>query len=111
METVFSKIIDGKISCEKVFENDLVLAIKDIAPQAPVHLLIIPKKPIENIASMQEEDFPILMEIVRVAKKLAKQFDLQEGYRLVTNSGPDAGQEVYHLHFHLLGGKKLSRLG
>ncbi len=111
METVFSKIIEGKIPCEKVFENDLILVIKDIAPQAPVHLLIISKKPIENIASMQEGDLPLMIEVVRVAKKLAKQFDLEEGYRLVTNSGPDAGQEVFHLHFHLLGGRKLSRLG
>jgi len=111
METVFSKIIEGKIPCEKVFENELILAIKDIAPQAPVHLLIIPKKPIENIESMQEEDLPLMIEVVRVAKKLAKQFHLEKGYRLVTNSGSDAGQEVFHLHFHLLGGKKLSRLG
>lgn len=111
METVFSKIIEGKIPCEKVFENEVILAIKDIAPQAPVHLLIIPKKPIANLSAMQEEDYSLMIEIVRVAKKLAKQFDLEKGYRLVTNNGSDAGQEVFHLHFHLLGGRKLSCLG
>jgi len=108
MTTIFGKIIRGEVPCEKVFESDAVLAFKDIAPKAPVHLLIIPKKEIRNLQEMEPEDYPLLGEIISVAQKLAKEFGIEDGYRLLTNNGPESGQVVLHLHFHLLGGKRLS---
>lgn len=111
MTTIFGKIIKGEIPSEKVFENERILAIKDINPHAPVHLLIIPKKEIHDIQSMKPEDFPLLGEIVQVAQKLAEQFNITDGYRLITNNGSIAGQTIFHLHFHLIGGRKLGALG
>jgi histidine triad (HIT) family protein len=111
MTTIFGKIIKGELPAEKVFENERILAIKDLHPAAPVHLLIIPKKEIADLQSMQAEDLPILQEVVTVAQKLAKEFGIEKGYRLLTNIGPDAGQTIFHLHFHLIGGKPLSHLG
>lgn len=111
MTTVFSKIIQGKLPCKKVFENERILAIEDIAPVAPVHILIMPKKEIPNLQSVQPEDMPLLLEIFEVARSLADEFNVEEGYRLLTNNGSDAGQTVFHLHFHLIGGRKLSHLG
>ena len=108
MATIFGKIIRGEAPCEKVFENEHLLAFKDIAPQAPVHILIIPKKEIRDLQSIGEEDREILAEVVACAQQLAKEFGIEEGYRLVTNNGKDAGQVVFHLHFHLIGGKRLS---
>ncbi len=108
MTTIFGKIIRGEIPCDKVFENDTILAFKDIAPKAPVHILIVPKKEIQDLQSLSEEDFALLGEIVQVAQKLAKEFGIEEGYRLLTNNGPGSGQTVLHLHFHLMGGKRLS---
>jgi histidine triad (HIT) family protein len=111
MTTIFGKIIKGELPAEKVFENDRILAIKDIHPVAPVHLLIIPKKEIANLQSMGPEDYPLMAEIVEVAKSLAKQFNVEEGYRLLTNNGSLAGQIIFHLHFHLIGGRQLGALG
>ncbi len=111
MTTVFSKIIAGKLPCKKVFENERILAIEDIAPVAPVHILIMPKKEIPNLQSAEPEDMPLILEIVEVAKMLADEFNIEEGYRLLTNNGPDGGQVVFHLHFHLIGGRKLSHIG
>jgi len=110
MTTLFEKIISGEVPCDKVFENERVFAFKDIAPQAPVHILIIPKKPIENIAAVTQEDQALLGEILVVAQKIAKEQNL-ESFRLITNSGRGSGQEVFHLHFHLLGGRQLGSLG
>lgn len=110
MTTVFGKIIEGKLPCEKVFENEWVIAIKDIAPVAPVHLLIIPKKEIACLQDLQEEDYPLMIEVIKVAQALAEEFDVVDGYRLLTNSGSEAGQTVFHLHFHLIGGRRLSHL-
>ncbi len=107
MTTIFGKIIKGELPCEKVFENDKILAIKDKYPAASVHLLIIPKKEIPSIQKMKEEDFHLLGEVVEVAQKLAKEFGIEDGYRLLTNNGPDSGQTIFHLHFHLIGGRKL----
>lgn len=107
MTTVFGKIIAGEIPCNKVFENERIIAFKDIHPLAPVHLLIIPKKEIPNLQSVQEEDLPLISEIVKVAQTLAAEFGIANGYRLVTNNGADAGQIIFHLHFHLIGGKSL----
>lgn len=110
-ETLFSKIIKGELPSEKVFENDRILAIKDKYPAAPVHILIITKKPIPNIQSLGAEDLPLVGEIITIAQELAKQFGIADGYRLLTNNGPTAGQSIFHLHFHLIGGKNLGPLG
>ncbi|WP_213152466.1 MULTISPECIES: HIT domain-containing protein [unclassified Neochlamydia] len=108
---VFAQIIAGKIAVDKVFENERILAFKDIHPVAPVHILIIPKKEIADLQSVQVEDLPLISEIVQVAQLLAKTHHLTEGYRLLTNNGSLAGQTVFHLHFHLIGGRKLETLG
>ncbi len=108
MVTIFEKIIRGEVPCEKVFESESLIAFKDIAPVAPVHILIVPKKNIPDLQSMKSEDYPLISEIVEVAQNLAKEFGIENGYRLVTNNGQDAGQAVFHLHFHLIGGKRLS---
>lgn len=107
MTTVFGKIIRGELPCQKVFENDRILAFKDIAPKAPVHILIIPKKEIPNLQSVCLEDMPLVTEMLLVAQKLAKELGIDKGYRLLTNNGKEGGQVVDHLHFHLLGGKTL----
>jgi histidine triad (HIT) family protein len=111
MTTVFGKIIAGKIPCKKVFENERILAIEDIAPVAPVHILIMPKKEIASLQDLKKEDFPLIGEIIAVAQNLAMQYEITDGYRLLTNSGIEAGQTIFHLHFHLIGGRRLSHLG
>lgn len=110
MSTVFGLIIQGKLPCEKVFENERILAIKDIHPVAPVHILIMPKKEIPNIHSLETQDWPLIGEILEVAQKIAEDLGVKEGYRLVTNNGADAGQTIFHLHFHLIGGKILGHM-
>jgi len=105
---LFCKIITGDIPSAKVYEDEDVFAFKDIAPKAPVHILIVPKKHFQGIFDMNEEDINIVGKINFVAKKLAEEFRIAEsGYRLVANSRPDSGQEVYHLHYHLIGGRFL----
>jgi len=111
MTTVFGKIIEGKLPCKKVFENAHILAIEDIAPVAPVHILIMPKKEIAGLQSLKPEDFSLINEIIQVAQQLAEEYNVEDGYRLLTNNGPLAGQTVFHLHFHLIGGRQLSHLG
>lgn len=112
MSTIFGLIIEGKLPCKKVFENERILAIEDIHPAAPVHILIMPKKPVRNLQELAKEDLPLVGEIVEIAQKLAVEFGLEEsGYRLLTNNGPDAGQIVFHLHFHLIGGHPLGKIG
>ena len=107
MSTVFGMIIEGKIPSTKVFENERILAIEDIHPLAPVHILIMPKKAIANLQAADAEDFAVIAEILQVAQKIAEEKGIKEGYRLITNSGADAGQIVFHLHFHLIGGRVL----
>ena len=111
MKTIFQKIIDGEIPCDKVFENERIIAFKDIAPHAPVHILIVSKKAIPDISHATQEDAPLLAEIMFVAVELAKKFNIQDGFRLLTNNGAKAGQSIFHLHFHLLGGRTLGALG
>ncbi len=108
--SIFTKIINGELPSDKVFENERILAIKDIYPVAPVHLLIIPKKPIPDLQSVSKEDLSLISEMIEVAQQLAKEFKVEEGYRLITNNGKEAGQEIFHLHFHLIGGRKLGAL-
>lgn len=110
MSTVFGLIIQGKLPAKKVFENERILAIEDIHPVAPVHILIIPKKPIPNLQAVEKEDLPLIGEIVEVAQKIAEEKGILDGYRLLTNSGADSGQTIFHLHFHLIGGRVLSKL-
>ncbi|GIP39604.1 histidine triad nucleotide-binding protein [Paenibacillus sp. J31TS4] len=108
MDCIFCKIAQGSIPSNKIFENDKVVAFYDIQPAAPVHALIIPRKHIESMNDVQEEDWEDIAEIHRVAQKLAKDLGVAEtGYRLVNNCGKDSGQVVFHFHFHLLGGSKL----
>lgn len=107
MTTIFGKIIKGELPAEKVFENERLLAIKDINPAAPVHILIMPKKEIRDFQSLKPEDLPLINEILMVVQKLAKEYGIEEGYRLLTNNGSKAGQTIYHLHFHLIGGRGL----
>ncbi len=109
MNSLFEKIINREIPATIVFENERVIAIKDINPQAPIHLLIIPKILIVNLLQAQEGQQALLGELLLVSKELALQLGIKEnGYRIVINNGVDAGQEVPHLHLHLLAGRKLN---
>ncbi|HLO88800.1 MAG TPA: histidine triad nucleotide-binding protein [Nostocaceae cyanobacterium] len=107
-ETIFSKIIRREIPANIVYEDDLALAFKDINPQAPVHILVIPKKAIVNVATAEPEDQALLGHLLLTAKQVAQQAGLAEGYRLVINNGVEAGQTVYHLHVHILGGRPMA---
>lgn len=110
MTTVFKQIIDGKIPSKKVFENERILAIEDIQPVAPVHILILPKKEISDLQSVEKEDLDLISEMILVAQEIAKKKGIEKGYRLVTNIGKEGGQEIFHLHFHLIGGAKLGQI-
>ena len=106
--TIFDKIIDGEIECKKVYEDNHTLAFHDIDPKAPVHILVIPKKKIVNVASSSEEDIPILGHILNAARVIAEQEGISEsGYRLVFNNHRDGGQSVDYLHCHILGGRAM----
>jgi histidine triad (HIT) family protein len=109
MSTIFSKIINKEIPADIVFESENVLAFKDINPQAPVHILIIPKIEIPKITEVDgKEQAGLLGEMIDTANKLAKEMGIDEdGFRLVFNCGNNGGQEVYHLHLHLLGGRQM----
>ncbi len=110
MKTIFQRIIDGELPCNKVFENERIIAFHDIAPQAPIHILIVPKKAISSLSHAQKEDGPLLAETLFVACEIAKNMNIQD-FRLLTNNGKEAGQTIFHLHFHLLGGRPLGALG
>ncbi len=106
-ETIFSRIIRREIPADIVHEDDLCLAFRDINPQAPVHILVIPKKPIPQLSLAEPEDHPVLGHLLLTAKRIAAAEGLTNGYRIVINNGPDGGQTVYHLHLHLLGGRAM----
>ena len=108
MSTIFGKIIKGDLPADKVYENERIIVIKDINPKAPVHLLLIPKKEYASLQEVPKEDLSIIQEIIHVAQDLAKKFDVADNYRLLTNIGTKAGQSVFHLHFHLIGGNTIS---
>lgn len=111
MSTIFKKIIDKEIPADIVYEDDLVLAFKDIAPQAPTHILIIPKKEIATVNDVSPDDEQRLGRLLLVASKIAKEQGIDEsGYRLIINVNEDGGQEVFHLHMHLLGGRSLGAM-
>jgi histidine triad (HIT) family protein len=106
--TLFEKIINRDIAADIIFEDDKSIVIKDIAPQAPTHLLIIPKKSIKMVSSASDSDRQILGHLLLVAKKVAKDIDLKDTFRLVINNGAKAGQSVFHLHIHLLSGRPMN---
>ena len=106
-ETIFSKIIRREIPADIVYEDDLVLAFNDIQPQAPVHILVIPKKPIPKLADAESQDHALMGHILLTAKRVAEQAGLKNGYRIVINNGDDGGQTVHHLHIHILGGRQM----
>jgi histidine triad (HIT) family protein len=108
-KTLFEKIIAREIPANIVYEDDRVIAFHDVKPQAPVHVLIIPKKPIPRIAEAKPEDHAVLGHLLLKAAEVAKQLGLtKKGFRLVFNNGPDAGEAVPHLHCHIIGGRKMS---
>jgi len=108
-KTLFENIVAREIPAKIIFEDDLVLAFHDIKPQAPTHVLIIPKKPIPRIAEAKPEDHKVLGHLLLKAAEVAGQLGLtQSGYRLVFNNGPDAGEAVPHLHCHIIGGRKMA---
>ena len=108
MNCLFCKIINGEIPSSKVYEDDTVFAFRDIEPQAPTHILIIPKQHIKSAAEIDESNSAVISHIFEVAAKIAKQEGLDDGFRIVNNCGDIAGQTVKHLHFHLMGGREFT---
>ena len=108
MDCIFCKIIAGDIPSTKVYEDELVYAFRDINPQAPTHILVIPKAHICGVCDITSENSNVVAHIFEVIPQIAKAEGLDGGYRVVSNCGADAGQTVFHLHFHILGGKELS---
>ncbi|MCH2610221.1 MAG: histidine triad nucleotide-binding protein [Pirellulales bacterium] len=107
-KTIFKRIIDGEIPADIVYEDEQCLAFRDISPQAPVHILIIPRKEIPSIDHLSDEDEQLVGHIYLVIKQIAAGEGLENGYRVIVNCGEEGGQTVDHLHFHLLGGRGLS---
>lgn len=110
MDCIFCKIIAGEIPSNKVYEDDTVLAFHDIAPQAPVHVIVIPKTHICCAAEINEENSAVIAHIFEVIAKIAKDLGLEKGFRVINNCGEDGGQTVGHIHFHIIGGVKLSEM-
>ena len=108
MDCLFCKIAAGEIPSTKVYEDELVFAFRDIAPQAPAHILVIPKMHIGSVAEITVENSSVVAHIFEVIAKVAEAEGLMDGYRVVSNCGTHAGQTVHHLHFHILGGKQLA---
>ena len=107
MDCVFCKIVAGEIPSKEAYEDDVCLAFYDLEPQAPVHVLLIPKQHIGSISEITEANSAVVAHIFEVAGRLAKELGLENGYRVVSNCGEDGGQSVPHLHFHLLGGRAM----
>lgn len=107
-KTIFKKIIDGEIPASLVYEDEQAIAFRDVNPQAPTHILIIPRKEIASIDDLKPEDETLMGHLFLVAQKIAKQENLTDGYRTVINCGEGAGQTVFHLHVHLLGGRGMT---
>ncbi|WP_186538834.1 histidine triad nucleotide-binding protein [Dulcicalothrix desertica] len=106
-DTIFGKIIRREIPADIVYEDDLALAFRDVNPQAPVHILVIPKKPIPKLSDAQSDDTELLGHLLQTVKKVAENEKLTNGYRVVINTGNDGGQTVFHMHLHILGGRPL----
>ena len=111
MDCIFCKIVEGSLPSNKIFENEKVVAFHDIQPQAPVHILFIPKKHVASMNDVTGDEFALIADIHKAAQHVAKEMGIAEsGYRLVNNCGSDGGQIVFHIHYHLLGGEKLGCL-
>jgi histidine triad (HIT) family protein len=109
-ECLFCKIVRGDIPSDKVYEDDKILAFKDITPEAPIHVLVIPKKHISSVNTIESEDAELIGHIFLKVKTIAKDLGIDgDGYRVLTNCGDNAGQTVHHLHYHILGGKVLTK--
>lgn len=106
-DTIFGKIIRREIPSSIVFEDDQCLAFHDVSPQAPVHVLVIPKKPIAQLSKAEDDDSALLGHLMTVARKVAKQLNLDNGFRVIVNDGSDGAQSVYHLHLHIMGGRQM----
>ena len=106
-KSIFGKIIDGEIPADIVYEDEHCLAFRDIAPQAPVHILVIPRKVIRNLEELTDEDAALAGHLLVTIRNLARQLGVEKGYRIISNSGESAGQSVPHLHFHLLAGRPM----
>jgi histidine triad (HIT) family protein len=106
-DTIFGKIIRREIPADIVYEDNLCLAFRDVNPQAPVHVLVIPKEPIAQLSDAEAKDHALMGHLLLTVKRVAEQLGLANGYRVVINTGDDGGQTVYHLHLHLLGGRHL----
>jgi histidine triad (HIT) family protein len=107
-ETIFTKIINREIPADIVYEDDLCLAFRDIKPQAPVHILVIPKKPLPKLNDAAESDQALLGNLMLTAQKVAEMEGVADAFRLVLNNGAGAGQEIFHMHFHLLAGRSFT---
>jgi histidine triad (HIT) family protein len=108
VSTIFSKIVSREIPAQIIYEDELCLAFRDINPQAPTHVLLIPKKEIPRLVDAKPEDQALLGHLLLAANKIAQQLGVEDAYRLVINNGEDAGQSVFHIHFHLLAGRAFS---
>ncbi|CAG5116693.1 unnamed protein product [Candidula unifasciata] len=106
-DTIFGKIIRREIPADLLHEDDQCIAFNDISPQAPVHFLVVPKKPIVKLSDAEDSDEQLLGHLLIVARKVAKAKGLQNGYRVTINDGPDGGQAVYHIHVHVMGGRQM----
>lgn len=107
MDCIFCKIINGNIPSNKVYEDDSILAFHDLNPQAPVHVIIIPKCHVESMNAIDETNSAVIAKIYEKIPVIAEELGLDNGYRIIANCGSDGGQTVFHLHFHLIGGRKL----
>jgi len=107
-DCLFCKIVDGDIPADKIYEDDDVLAFRDISPQAPTHFLVIPKKHISDLDTLGTEDDGLVGKMIRVGSEVAEKEGLERGYRAVFNNGPDGCQTVFHIHLHVLGGRQLN---
>ena len=109
-KTIFEKIIDRELPSKIIYEDDKCIAIEDIDPKAPIHILIIPKKPISKLSEAKKDDEVLLGHLMMTVKNVAEQLDVQDAFNVVINNGEKAGQTVFHLHIHLLAGKNFSDL-
>ena len=105
-DTIFGKILSGEVPAKRVYQDDRAVAFHDVSPQAPTHLLVIPRKPIERLATAEDSDAALLGHLLVVARRVAAEAGLED-YRLVINNGVGAGQTVFHLHIHVLGGRAM----
>jgi histidine triad (HIT) family protein len=110
-DTIFAQIVRGEVSADVLYQDELVTAFRDVQPQAPTHILVVPNKPVPTVADVTDSDEAALGRMIRVAARLAEEEGIdQEGYRLIINCRAHGGQEVYHVHLHLVGGRPLGRM-